>query len=300
MSYWPDYIVESCKTNSREPNPDRMSVTDLADPPLIRTLKMLHWDDIVQSPENSMNMLEGNMMDASIKHNCRNGLTNMKMEVKFGDKLLVGCQDIYYPPGVIYGAEGEWVDGTWTWTKYLVSDGLLVDAKYTSIWNLREAKDAWKAQLNIYRYMMSRICPDLPVNSLEIHAIGRDWRRNEKLRYGKDYPDHPFVVLKIPMWDNKATEQYINTQLHDHTLYSERRCTDDEVWAKPDTYAVHKTGRKSAMRVLNSSKEAYKWCEEKGHILGEKGVFLEKRVGERIRCVSYCQCKPFCKHAKAL
>lgn len=296
MKFWPDYIFESCKSHSRKPNPERFSVTDLINPPLIRTLNMLYWDDIVQAPTESMNMLEGTMMDSQVKYFCRNGMTNMKMELKMGNTLLVGCQDIYYPPGVVYGWKGKFIYDKWTWMEPLISEGLLVDLKYTSIWNLSKAKNTWIAQLNTYYLMMHRLYPDLPVKKLEIHAVGRDWRWKEKLQFGHDYPDSPFVILDIPMWSVEETEQYIDAQLHDHALHPERECTDDEVWKKQDQIAIMKENRKRAVRVLDSRKEITEYCRENKITIGKNGYYEEKRSGSRIRCEHYCNVNLYCKY----
>jgi len=76
-------------------------------------------------------------------------------------------------------------------------------------------------------------------------------------------------------------------------------CTASERWEKQSTYAVMKKGRKSALRVLETEKDAFQWCADNGYLLEGNGVkpgfSIEFRQGESTRCEKYCSVRDFCR-----
>lgn len=270
---YPEYLINGVAPRTSIPDPRRMGVTALCDSPLVRTLGIKYYDKVQEDPADKLWALYGTALDTIVKANNRLGMVDMKFEYQLDDFLLVGKPDIYYP-----------------------SSGLLVDLKVTSVWNLQKPKKEWAFQLNVYRYLMAKLNPNFKVTSLEIHGIGRDWRQNEFLRYGGDYPSKPFVMIDIPMWDLDETGDIIREHARDHKMNPERECTDEEKWSKPDQYAVMKKGRKSALRVLDTNEEAYAWINSNGHTLGAGGITICKRKGENVRCNSYCAYNQFCPY----
>ena len=65
-------------------------------------------------------------------------------------------------------------------------------------------------------------------------------------------------------------------------------CTAEERWAKPDTYAVMKKGRKSALRLLPTEEKAKEY-------IGDQNLSIEFRKGVSTRCEGYCEVSQFCK-----
>jgi hypothetical protein len=65
-------------------------------------------------------------------------------------------------------------------------------------------------------------------------------------------------------------------------------CTDEEMWAKPESFAVKKEGGVRA-------KSVHKTREEAEIALPSKGHYIEHRPGARTRCESFCQVSGFCK-----
>lgn len=266
---WPEYLISACKNATREPNSKRMSVTRLFDSPLVRTLEIKYWDKIQSKPEDMLWALYGTAVHEIINKHNLTGITDLKLEIPFDDYTIVGKPDIYYP-----------------------ASGLLIDAKTTSIWNLKELKKEWIAQLNCYKYMMSRLFSNFQILKMEIHGLGKDWRWNEKMRY-QDYPSCPFVILDVPVWND--IQDIIDTHIKDHALNPERECTPDEKWAKPDQFAVMKKKQKKAVRVLDTEVEAQKYILDKGL---DKNHYIEKRPGELVRCDRYCSVSEFCPYYK--
>jgi len=68
-------------------------------------------------------------------------------------------------------------------------------------------------------------------------------------------------------------------------------CTDEERWHRPDSYAVMKEGRKSALRVFAAEGVAQAFIENHADA---KKLSIEFRQGKDIRCESYCQVRAVC------
>lgn len=274
----PEYI-ENAVDIKYEPKANRMSVSRLIGPPLIRTLEIRHWDELEKDAESKLWALDGIGFDSIMKQYSRWGLTNIKLEVPFPlFKLTVVAKPDYYN----------------------VLTHILADLKRTSIWSVKDAlkncKHDWVKQLNIYDRLLYHVVPQLPVKKLEVHAFARDWRPIEKLRYN-DYPKK-VEIIEVPRWSKEEQMDYIDAQLHDHVDNPERECSDEEKWRKLDKYAVMKKGRKSALKVEDSLPNAYTWCKGKGHVDGEKGISIVKRPGDCIRCSGYCDVSSFCPFMK--
>ena len=60
---------------------------------------------------------------------------------------------------------------------------------------------------------------------------------------------------------------------------------------------IGKTGRKSALRVLESEEDARNWLHENSHKGGDEIVH---RPGENTRCDTYCDVKGFCQQYKSM
>jgi hypothetical protein len=83
------------------------------------------------------------------------------------------------------------------------------------------------------------------------------------------------------------TEVFIQERLKAHFV-NPPTCTDEDRWKKEDSFAVMKTGRKTAMRVLSTLPEAKQWMTQNG------GTHVDIRKGEYTRCENYCNVSTFC------
>jgi hypothetical protein len=275
---YPEYLVRAVSGDKYEPRPDRMSVTRLIGPPLIRTLEMLHYDDITEQVEDKLWALDGIGFDYIMKHYSQWGLTNIKLEVPFPVHKLTVVAKLDY---------------------YNVLEYVLADLKRTSVWSILDAikngKTDWEKQLNIYCWLLKHVAPQLAVNELQIHAFARDWRPVEKLRDNRNYPKK-MEIITIPNWGTANQLDYIDAQLKDHELNPERECTPEEKWQKSDKWAVKGLGNKTAKggKVCNSEAEAKAFINSKPN----KPWEIEFRAGECVRCKSYCNVSQFCKYSK--
>ena len=71
-------------------------------------------------------------------------------------------------------------------------------------------------------------------------------------------------------------------------------CTSAGRWKKNDTYALKKTGRKSAIKLCSLQAEANSLLADK-----YKGAdSIEFRPGVDVRCMDYCRVNRFCDYWK--
>ena len=172
----------------------------------------------------------------------------------------------------------------------------LTDYKVTSVWSVKDgAKDEWVKQVNL-QYLLAPDAIREQIKKLQVVAILRDWRKNERLRFD-DYPNEQVVVVPIPMWPLEKTAAYLEERVAIHQqaqLGNMPDCTPEERWEKPTIFAVHKKGNKGATRLYEVRELAEK------HVASQPGLELKVRPGESPRCAQYCSALPFCPQGQAL
>jgi len=183
-----------------------------------------------------------------------------------------------------------------------LKDNTLKDYKVTSAWTvmnaLKDDKPEWVEQLNCYAWL-ARQNTDIKIDKLNIVAISRDWSKPQYERSSGDYPPAPVTVVNIPLWSEEDQLKFIKDKV---TLHQEAEaeylisgtlpdCSDAERWKRNDTFRVVKEGRKSAVRVLPSEKEAEKYISSHKD---KDNLDIEVAIGKPIRCESYCNVAEFC------
>jgi len=187
----------------------------------------------------------------------------------------------------------------------LEQDGTLTDYKVTSAWSVKDgAKDDWIAQLNVTAYIAEQAA-GLQAAKLQVVAFLRDWRKNERLQYGEDYPERQVVVVPIPRWSKEKTRAYLEERVRLHQWAQDVAthpegggslpdCTPAERWERPTTYAVKKPQNKRATRVYDRRELAEQ------HVASQPDLVVEVRPGVSPRCQQYCPVLPFCAQGQAL
>jgi hypothetical protein len=178
-------------------------------------------------------------------------------------------------------------------------DGSVIsDYKVTSAWSVvyGSRKEHWTQQLNLYAHIMRS--NGIEVKGLQIVAFLRDWDRN-KAKQDYTYPQVPLLVMPIELWSETEAEAYLLSRLETHIVNEDLsdeelfQCSMEEVWARPDKYAVMKDGAKRATKVCDTLEEAEAYIENFGTKGGSLGVV--KRPGQRTRCEDgYCSLSGFC------
>lgn len=170
---------------------------------------------------------------------------------------------------------------------------VIIDYKFTSAWSVMNDKADWSKQLNIYKWLVETQ-KNQKVIGLKICALIRDYNRHD---YREGYPAAPIVMVDIPMWSNSETEIYLRKRLeaHEEGKFAAALgqdisfCSDEERWMSETNYAVRRDGRKTAIRVFKTFKEAQELADK------EKG-YVETRTGEPRRCVgNFCGVAQWCQ-----
>lgn len=271
----PESIINAISRNYI-PAKYRMSVTDLVNAPLIRQLKMKHWDELTEDASDRLWMLLGTSLHYVLEqHSPDDAFEEEKLTATYGKYTIVGKSDLYH-------------------------NGIVTDWKTTSVYSfLLGEKPEWIAQLNVYAYLWRY--NGFPVSKLQVNAILRDWSKGKTFK-DDNYPKIPFMQIDIPLWDNKATEDYIAERIKLHEQVPAPECTPEEKWQRPTTYAVMKKDRKTAIRVFDTKLEAEleldnQEAKSKAKKKNEK-FSIEERKGENVRCENYCTVNKFCPYYK--
>ena len=183
-------------------------------------------------------------------------------------------------------------------------DEVLYDYKTTSTFKyIKRDYEEYEKQGNIYAYLLRTYKKQ--VKAFRIILIFTDWTK--KLMYSeRDYPKQNFVMIELDnLWPEDKQRQYYHDrvrlmieaeQLDDDELPP---CTDQEMWAKPNSWAVYgtdqgpETGSK-AKRVLDSREEADNFIRNNFKKVGASPV-IQFRPGHRMRCQEYCDVSEYCR-----
>jgi len=265
----PDGIYQRVLANVQKPDPDILRVTELINPPLIKKLTLEHWDELRPLASDFLWSILGSAIHAELAQASDGVLIEQRITKEFFGITLSGQVDRYET-------------GTKT----------IADYKSTSVWSiLLGLKPEWEAQLNIYSFLLEE--EGYPVSNLKIHAILRDWQVGKSVQ--KDYPIIPFMTLDVPKWGAFKTAEYIKKRVEIHKA-EPLPCTAEERWERAPTFAVMKTGRKSAVRVKDTREEAEIYLNTKVKSTDKPKCEIVERKGEAIRCKNYCLVRDVCKY----
>jgi hypothetical protein len=169
------------------------------------------------------------------------------------------------------------------------------DYKTTTIWAVMNEKIEWEIQLNIYAGLVEDV-KKIPVTSVGIVAIIRDWNRRESTTR-EGYPEAPIKELPIRLWSKEERDAFISNRIALHSacefaLETDGElpdCTPEEMWEKPTVWAVRKIGNKRAHSLYETEQLAIEALSD----LGDK-YEMEVRKGERTRCTNFCPVNTWC------
>lgn len=199
----------------------------------------------------------------------------------------------------------------------LVQGNILIDLKVMSVWEiiygLREDK---KWQLNMYRWLAA--ANGIKVDKLMIVGVLRDWSVGEAERRARandtSYPKHQVVQIEVPIIDDEQVFDFMRLRISAHERARNTPnwlpdCTPEERWETPTKYALMKEGRKSALRVMEDEAELHKWAVDNffadwvkeqsiNQIKFRPKVYVERRIGQSVRCSRYCNALDVCTQGK--
>lgn len=219
----------------------------------------------------------------------------------------------------IYTKIGKWDISMQMDNLYLdYENQILEDHKTTSVYKFKPNYDGtipdapdWDAQLNIGAYILRQKhwyysgeasssgnpfkidVEPIMVKTLRVNGILKDHRK-VLARNDKTYPQHPIAVREFQLWSDEKVEAYITEKAtaqdfaKANPLENIPVCTDEEMWATPDKFALMKHGRKSAIKLFTSASALKIHADQKELEMGDKKHYIEDRPGERKRCEGYC------------
>ena len=278
----PDAFVNYARSDKYSKGDSDISVTQLIDSPRILLMRERHKEELTTDAMDMVWALFGTAVHAVLEGAVGENVVKEKRLYRDIDGWVLSGQ----------------VD------QYEIKDNALriTDYKVTSVWSVIFNKQEWVNQLNVYAYLLE-MEEQIPVNSIQICAILRDWNRREaSLR--PDYPQTPIAIVDIPLWSLEERTAYVEDRI---ALHQNARqlfdlndgmvlCTKDEMWSKPDVYAVKKPSNKKAKKRFEDRENAEQFLDN----LKDKHLYeIEFRAGESARCKNnYCGVADFCNQYK--
>lgn len=268
----PDRVIRVLKGRykEREPELNRLSITDLIDDPLPRILYINHWDEIVRDYSDLITMVQGISLhrryeecavdDEDVEH---------KLEDVVDGIIVVGKADSYF-------------------------NGILLELKQTGVYGPKYRIDKWTKQMNCYAWQ--RKIRDYNVELLGVDVWYRDWKQGNI--HWKDYPTIPYDYISLDLWSFEKQDKYIRSQVQKHLAHPvfdkpeqyERPCSDKQRGIRWEAY---KCKNKTPTKVRDTFDEVRLWC-------GQQPQKFEIRQSEPVFCLRYCKSRSACPFAKEM
>jgi len=281
---------------------NKISITTLIDPPLIRQLKMKHWDELEQDVRNLQHAALGTMIHYVFEKYYepkKYVLLEERMELDIGGMTLSGQFD-----RIEFGKEEE-IDIFCLEGK----EGTLVDIKSVGVFGMNEEKmHKWFTQVNIYRYLVWKI-KKIDIKNAYVFVVNRDWRNSETKKKNKSgkimhssYPTCMFDRLEVPLVSYDRAEKKIKELVATHLQANKDQentvvCSPKERWSDEFKYAVMKEGDKISTKNYLDKKEA----QDHVNLLIKEGINarVEDRPPSRenVRCINnWCGVSSVCSY----
>lgn len=265
-----DAIYQAIKSDPYTRGNADYSVTEIIAPPRQIILKRRHENEITELASERIFALVGQSIHSILERSNKHGTSERRLTIDVLGKRISGAMDLY-----------------------LEGNGTLLDYKTTSSYSVKAGgKDEWEKQLNVYAHILR--ANEQPVNALKVVAILRDWSKMEAKRE-QSYPQKQVAVVDIPLWAPERVQAFIESRVK-ALIEAEKNlpeCSAEDRWARQDVWAVHKFGRKTAIKLHESGTNAQNHLAMLG-----KDHFVEHRKGQSIRCENYCAVAPFCEQYK--
>lgn len=264
----PEVVVRAVANDSYTKGEADISVTELLTPPQLRKLKLEHYDELEEDVSDRIASLRGQAFHVIL------------------ERAAAGDPDMMIEK-TVYSKYGGWkIKGQID--HVLLSSGELFDFKETTARKVRGGvlPREWEQQTNIYRRMLHRE-KGIQIGAIAVFAFLKDWSKRES-KQSQDYPQAGVVRLEVPMWTDEQVDAFIEERVRLHQMAEPIACTEEDVWAKPDKWAVMKRGNIKAIRVYNNPVDA------ELHAGQSSAFYVEHRPGEAIRCQEWCPVSHLC------
>tara|TARA_R100000963_G_scaffold32918_1_gene24907 strand:+ start:160 stop:1065 length:906 start_codon:yes stop_codon:yes gene_type:complete len=286
----PKAIERAVSNDPYDSSGSDISTTRLIAPPRIRVLEKRNYDLLEEDVADRIFSLLGQ----SVHHVIERAKTRKELSEK----------RLFY--------KDEKITNGWTLSgafDLLNREGHLTDFKVTSAWQvvhaLKEGKPDWENQLNVLDFLCRKNPNELinyktkiKVKRLSVMAILRDWSLFQTMR-SDNYPRKQVAMIPIRRWTEEEQDNYVRERIKIHQNAEKVSklplCTATERWRKEDQFAVMKSGRKSALRLLDTKQLALDYLKSQNMVEGT-GCSIVERKGEDVRCQHYCKVNEFCDY----
>ncbi len=268
----PEPFVRAVVNDPYDPGTCDISVTRLCSSPRKVALEALHAPELTEDVADRVWSLFGQGIHAVLERAETKAMTETRLTIERQGWIISGQFD-----------------------RFSVANGLLQEFKVTSTYSVKDGgRQEWEAQLNVLAHILRE--HGYSVSNLQVAVILRDWRRSLADRT-QDYPPCPIFTIDVPMWTEEKCEEFLDyrIRLHQDARTTLPECSEDERWSTPETFALMREGRKTAVRVFDNQASV----DEALELAGPKH-WIEFRPGRNIRCESYCPVAPFCEQYKKL
>jgi hypothetical protein len=270
-------LIAAATASIQPPSPEVFRVTSIIDSPLIRTLTIEHWDDLEISLSKSISALHGTAWHLLMEKYCpATSVAEETLEIEvpgYGKFIIRGTPDEY------------------------TIECDINDHKTCKVWKYINGDfTSFEEQLNTYSLMLQ--VNGKKVRNLNVYAAFTDWSKYKKLSGGDSYPKERALLIPQRHWEREEQVLFLQNRIKDHIENPMRPCTKKEMWEEDTTYALKKKGRKSAVKVENSTEDINIWASEKGLDISKPEFSIETRPGRRIRCEDWCGVAEFCPYFK--
>jgi len=261
----------------RRPDPDRIHVTELCEPPRILYLRWKHWDELVACPIRAWAMLLGTAWHKfflpQVGRLHPDWLIEPDLSAKVGDAAVVGTPDIV-------DLDGKRV----------------IDVKLTNLAKGYSKGDpTHKLQTYIYSWLIKETY-GVQIERCELWYFYKDHVLSRAMRERR-YQLSPAEVFKYSPLDEEEVYSLIEDKVRTfrdsvRTGQVPRVCTPEERWSKADEYKVMKKGARRATKVYKDPEEA------KVHASRREDLRVKAVPGDSlVRCRDWCDVAPFCDFA---
>ena len=286
----PKAIERAVSNDPYDSSGSDISTTRLIAPPRIRVLEKRNYDLLKEDVADRIFSLLGQ----SVHHIIERAKTRKELSEK----------RLFY--------KDEKITNGWTLSgafDLLNREGHLTDFKVTSAWQvvhaLKDGKPDWENQLNVLDFLCRKNPNELinyktkiKVKRLSVMAILRDWSLFQTMR-SDNYPRKQVAMIPIRRWTEEEQDNYVRERIKIHQNAEKVSklplCTATERWRKEDQFAVMKSGRKSALRLLDTRQLALDYLKSQNMVEGV-GCSIVERKGEDVRCQHYCNVNKFCDY----
>ena len=271
----PDPVVKAITAYEEEgEKPEGIRVTTLIDSPRISQLRQRHHWQIEEDVSQLVYRVWGTAIHEILSRETSNAyVAEERLSHTVDGTLISGAINYQF-------VDDDAVD--------------LKDYKTTAAYGITQGiKPEWERQINCYAYLI-RQAKGLKVKSASVVAFIRDWRQSDAdTREG--YPPAPVHEIPVHLWADDEQDRYVEERVRAHKNAEVQAdfddlplCTNEERWAQPTKWAVHKGKNKRALKLFDVEMDAKVFAGE------AEDRNIQLRPGRYVRCESWCAVAPFC------